>query len=781
MRRHGFQISLAVAALLFVVSLGVSLVRVSEQYAAEVRIRRNGIWITTQAQVELVRMSAMVQRFSLRVPGVTADDLSLQFEILLSRMHLLSSGEGPVEFGELQRLRRRASEIEAMVAPLEPLVDQLAAGDLAVAARLVAALDALEQLVMRANLQLHLERQADADHAQGGLRSLHWTLLACMAGLIASAGLLILLLLSRSRQARRSQRLAEAAALRQSEAERTLRVLIDSLPAMVSAYDRQGRYLFFNEAHARFHGLGAEAEVIGRTPFELGLSPDAGLRRALRGSAAEPFTEYAAQDPDGTPRTLLATAAPVDDGHGAAGRVVHAAFDITGRKAAENQVRHMAEHDSLTDLPNRVLFAARLAQALAAARQLGGRCGFALHLIDLDRFKAINDSLGHHGGDRLLLAASERMRACLRRGDTLARLGGDEFAVIQLGITDEAQVTRLAARLVAVLGRPFVIDGCTLHSGGSIGSVLGPQQGQSPDALQQRADIALYRAKAEGRGRAVMFSPEMEATLVERRALEADLRAALAAEALTLVYQPKFMVGEARWPNARPSGCEALLRWHHPGRGMVPPGLFVPVAEEAGLAAELSRFVLRQACGQIGAWLRQGLEMPVAVNLSALHFASDQAVALVEEALRHSGVPPRLLEVEVTEGVFIRNAAAARATLTALRARGVRVALDDFGTGYSSLSYLQHLPFDVVKVDRAFVRELHQDAGSGARIVDAIVRLVHGLGAEVVAEGVEEPAQLELLAQLGCDAVQGYLLGRPMPPDQLEALCALARPPSAAA
>jgi diguanylate cyclase (GGDEF)-like protein len=445
--------------------------------------------------------------------------------------------------------------------------------------------------------------------------------------------------------------------------------------------------------------------------------------------------------------------------------VVHVALDITDRKAVEDQVRHLAEHDALTGLPNRLLFGQRLRQALDAVRWPGSQRGFALHGIDLDRFKEVNDSLGHGGGDRLLSLATERMRACLRQGDTLARLGGDEFAIIQLGIDGPQDVARLSARLVAMLGRPFTVNGCTLHSGASIGSVMAPRDGTTAEELQQRADLALYRAKAEGRGRAVFFSPEMEDAAVERRALEADLRQALEEGALQLAYQPKFALRRG----GPPSGCEALLRWQHPRRGAVSPALFVPLAEETGLATDLSRFVLRRACEQIREWRARGLEVAVAVNLSALHFAGDQAVALVQEALNASGVPAGLLEVEVTEGVFIRNAAAAGAAFSALRALGVRVALDDFGTGYSSLSYLQHLPFDVVKVDRAFVQDL-RPGGSGARIVDAIVRLAHGLGAEVVAEGVERQEQLDLLAGLGCDVAQGFLLGRPLPPDQLAAL-----------
>ncbi|MBO1074143.1 putative bifunctional diguanylate cyclase/phosphodiesterase [Roseomonas marmotae] len=761
-RRRTFRLGLGLAALLFVLSLGISLIRILDQYGAETRTQRNGLWIASQARVEIARLISLLER------GAAAGEAAqagLQFEILLSRIEMLGSPRMQEAQPDMAPLHQHLPGITAALLSARALLGQaLEEEDAPALAAVLGALERAEGLLRWASPRFYREEQGAALDAANSLRSLHRTLLACLAGLVGSVALLIVLLLLESRRGRQLLRGAEAAS-RQREAERALRVLIDALPVMVSAYDDRGRYLYVNDAYRRFHGFGEEGAVIGCSPADLGVTLDAGMRRRLRGQAAEPFAEYQAAGSDGRQRILLATAATVADGPGGPDRVVHVALDIAGRSAAGEQARRLAEHDLLTGLPNRLLFGKRLRQALATARQIGAEGGFALHAIDLDRFKEVNDSLGHQAGDRLLMAAAERMRACLEEGDTLARLGGDEFAVIQRAVSGPWDGARLSARLVAALARPFELNGRTLHSGGSIGSALMPAHGDTAEELLQRADIALCRAKAEGRGRAVIFSPEMEVALVERRALEADLRQALAEEALSLVYQPKFRLGG----EVAPIGCEALLRWRHPGRGMVSPALFVPVAEESGLATTLSRFVLRRACEQIRAWQRQGLAIPVAVNLSALHFASDQAVALVDEALAATGVPARLLEVEVTEGVFIRDAQAARIALEELRARGVRVALDDFGTGYSSLSYLQHLPFDVVKVDRAFVQDL-LPGGSGVRIVDAIVRLVHGLGAEVVAEGVERQDQLDLLAHLGCDAAQGYLLGRPMPPEHLAAL-----------
>ncbi len=769
-RRRGFQCGLAAAALLFIASLSISVIHVREDAGLEARLRRNSLWLVARGEVELSRLTVMLERHADSGGRVTASALGEQLAVLWDHIARLDDGEGAPDQMDMAHMGQHLPEIRRLLTDVEDQIRWLAAGKGVVAADIVPALDQVSHLLQSVAPQPTVEQVAA--HWTG----LTWTLLSCM-GLVASAGLLLLLLRLESGRARRMVANAGAAERRQKQAEKTLRVLIDNLPAMVSAYDRCGHYLFFNEAYARFHGLREDAEPIGHRPETLGIPVDPVLEQVLLGEPPLPLMEFAAPNAEGRPCTLLATAVVVEDECGGAGCIVHVAFDITARKAAEDRVRHLAEHDALTDLPNRVLFNDRLDQALSLAgtREDQGQPyqTFALHFIDLDRFKDVNDALGHQRGDALLLAAAERLGACLRRDDTLARLGSDEFAIVQAEAESEEEAARLAARLVRVMALPFVIDGYTVHSGVSIGTVLAPAHGYTAKTLQQHAGIALNHAKAEGRGRAVVFSPHMAAALAERRDLEADLRAAIAGgRQLSLVYQPKFDLGLGQ---PVPVGCEALLRWHHPTRGLVSPASFVPITEEAGMAGDLSRLVLRLACTQIQAWSAQGLDIPVAVNLSAQHFASDQAVQLVQEALEASGVPARLLEIEVTEGVFIRNATAARNALAALRALGVRVALDDFGTGYSALGYLQHLPFDVVKIDRTFVRDLRPGYGSGIRIVDAIVRLTHGLGARVVAEGVEKAEQLDVLHRLGCDSVQGFLLSRPMPPEELRSLFAAQR------
>jgi diguanylate cyclase (GGDEF)-like protein/PAS domain S-box-containing protein len=573
--------------------------------------------------------------------------------------------------------------------------------------------------------------------------------------LVVAALVLALLLRREASRARASLRRAEAAAAEAREADRLLRTLVDAMPAMVTACDADGRVLLANAAQERFWGI-AEGSAEGRLLSDLALPPEIAqqLRRAAEAQAPAPALEAEATDSAGRPRALLHLAAPVPDDTPGRPRVVHVALDITERREADARLRHMAEHDALTGLPNRALFAARLEQAMAA-----GPC--AVHCFDLDRFKEVNDTLGHAFGDRLLLAVAGRVGRVLGPEDLLARLGGDEFAVIQPG-AGGAEALRLGRRMVAALAEPFRIGGISVRTAGSVGFVLTPAQATTPERALQHADIAMYAAKAEGGSRAVGFAPVMAEALALRRALEGDLREALDEDAFTVAYQPKYAVADLRL-----TGFEALARWTHPVRGAVPPALFVPIAEETGLAWRLSRSVALAACRQLADWAAAGRPLPVAVNLSAGHLVTDAAVDLVREALTVSGAPAHLLEVEVTEGVFIRNADAAERAVESLRALGVRVALDDFGAGFSALSYLLRLPFDSLKMDRGFVSALRGAAGlpggRAAEVVGGVVRLAHGLGARVVAEGVETEEEFAAVRRLGCDEVQGHLFGRAMP------------------
>jgi diguanylate cyclase (GGDEF)-like protein len=422
--------------------------------------------------------------------------------------------------------------------------------------------------------------------------------------------------------------------------------------------------------------------------------------------------------------------------------------DITERKRAEVALAHQALHDALTGLPNRVLLGDRLQQAILSADR--EKRALALLVMDLDRFKEVNDTLGHHAGDRLLQEIARRLRGALRASDTVARLGGDEFAVVLPGSSD---ATDTAVKLVQALEAPFELEGHTLALGASVGIALYPQHGETVESLLRSADVAMYTAKRARSGVAV-YAPDQDQHSVDRLGLLAELREALTRDdELLLYYQPKWDLRSGGL-----AGFEALARWQHPRRGLLEPDEFIDLAEQTGLMRPLTRYVLQAALRQARAWQQIGLRMPVAVNLSPSSLQDIQLASEIEQLLAESGVAADLLEVEITEEAYMTQPEVAAATLARLRGMGVRVAIDDFGTGYASLVYLQKLPVDRIKIDRSFVRALRHDE-SHATIVRSLIDLGHNLGLEVVAEGVEDEATRSGLAALGCDYAQGYALG----------------------
>ncbi|AWO92762.1 MULTISPECIES: bifunctional diguanylate cyclase/phosphodiesterase [Bradyrhizobium] len=425
--------------------------------------------------------------------------------------------------------------------------------------------------------------------------------------------------------------------------------------------------------------------------------------------------------------------------------------DITEWLEAQAKISHMARHDALTGLPNRVLFHEQLEQGL---RRTGSGDQLAVLCLDLDHFKDINDSLGHPIGDALLKEVGRRLKATVGESDTVARLGGDEFAVVQIGRSEEAAARCLAGRLVEVISAPYEIDDHQIVIGVSIGISLSPQDGSNADELLKNADLALYRAKADGRGTYRFFETGMDARAQARRLLEMDLRAALQRDEFQPYYQPIRDVA-----SGRVVVFEALLRWNHPQRGLIAPINFIPLAEETGLIVQLGEFVLRSACTDAATWPD---DVDVAVNLSPVQFRNPNLIASVTAALTVSGLPARRLELEITESVLLQNSEATLTTLHELRVMGVRISLDDFGTGYSSLSYLRSFPFDKIKIDRSFVSELATREDSMA-IIRAVTGLGRSLGIVTTAEGVENDAQLELLRREGCTQAQGYLFSKPRP------------------
>jgi diguanylate cyclase (GGDEF)-like protein len=425
--------------------------------------------------------------------------------------------------------------------------------------------------------------------------------------------------------------------------------------------------------------------------------------------------------------------------------------DITQAVRAEEQIRFMGSHDSLTGLPNSSLLRDRIGEALARARR-GGM--FCIHYLDLDNFKSVNDTHGHSIGDLLLKQVAERLRRCLRETDTLARLGGDEFAVLQGDLEKPEQASSLARRLVECMAEPFDLDGREVYLGVSVGISVCPGDGDEVDALLKNADMAMYQSKSEGRNTYRFYELALDARLQERRLLELDLRRAVANGEFELHYQPQV---DAQTESI--TGYEALLRWNHPTRGMVSPAEFIPVAEETGLIAALGAWVLQQACRDAANWPKH---VSVAVNLSSVQFKGHGLAQTVVAALDASGLSPLRLELEITESVLLADSESTIATLNHLRALGVRVAMDDFGTGYSSLSYLRSFPFDKIKIDRSFIKDLGEKSDCLA-IIKAIAALGAALGMTITAEGVETGEQFRLARDQGCTEVQGYFFGRPCP------------------
>ena len=445
-------------------------------------------------------------------------------------------------------------------------------------------------------------------------------------------------------------------------------------------------------------------------------------------------------------------------------RFVAIVRDLSERMEALEKLHHLAHHDSLTNLPNRLLFLDRLEHALA--RRQGGE-QLAVLFLDLDRFKIINDTLGHASGDKVLQMYGERVSACLRKGDTLARISGDEFAIVVEDVTSSEAVAPVARHILAELVDPFVVDGQELFVTSSIGISLSPNDGEDSQSLLKHADIAMYRAKDLGRNTYQFYSPDMSGKAFERLSLETSLRYGLEREQFRLFYQPQVDV-----VTGKVIGVEALLRWQHPDLGIVSPKDFIPILEETGLIVPVGEWILYTACTQAKVWQeKHDRPLRMSVNLSARQFNDDGLVSMVEYCLERTGLPAPTLELEITESVIMQDRKWVGKALQTLEAMGVRFAIDDFGTGYSSLSYLKRFPIDTIKIDRSFVRDVTTDSDDAA-IVSAIIAMAESLKLDVVAEGVETNEQLDFIKAKDCAVVQGYLFSEPLMAEEMDRLFA---------
>ncbi|AWL92491.2 MULTISPECIES: bifunctional diguanylate cyclase/phosphodiesterase [Bradyrhizobium] len=540
-----------------------------------------------------------------------------------------------------------------------------------------------------------------------------------------------------------------------------LREIIDHIPSRITVKDaRTRRYLLANQVAEEQLGETPET-IVGKSAFDLYPTEDAEIitrddDKLLQSPNGLFLDEHIWNTPATGRRYITSTRIGIRDKSGEPRYIINVVEDVTERRRAHEKIAHMAHYDALTDLPNRTLFREQIERELA---KVGDQ--FALLYIDVDEFKGINDSLGHHVGDELLKAIAGRLRGCLKHGDLIARLGGDEFAVIQTGIQSSAEVLSFVTRIYQAIRQPYHCLGHQLSTDASIGIALAPQDGADLDQLIKNADLAMYGAKAEGRRTHRFFEPEMDASARARLSMEQDLRQALVNGGFEIHYQPLV---DLRTNDV--SGCEALLRWRHPDRGMVSPAEFIPVAEDTGLINELGDWVLRMACNEAATWPSH---VRVAVNVSPVQLKCDTLALRIAGALAASGLDPRRLELEITEAVLIRDDEAALSILHQLRSIGVRIALDDFGTGYSSLSYLKRFPFDKIKIDRCFVADIAETSGAPV-IVQAVVNIAAASSMTTVAEGVETEAQRELLRALGCTQMQGYLFSPPKPASEVRKL-----------
>ena len=545
---------------------------------------------------------------------------------------------------------------------------------------------------------------------------------------------------------------------------RMLRMALDNMPHGLCMFDGSDRLLLANRRFAQLWDIPAALTSPG-TSYQAITAAVKGFEKRQSLSQPNPPDGWSGvrrcewQMHDGRTIGVVVTRLP-----DASSVALHE--DVTQARHDQEQITLLARHDQLTGLPNRLAMAEGFDKMLA--RNSRGE-EFAVLCLDLDRFKAVNDSFGHAVGDVLLGQVAQRLRACVRDTEFVARLGGDEFAVLQCGTPQPLGSTALARRIIAVLSEPFNLGGSTAQIGASIGIAIAPFDGENPDALLKSADLAMYRAKAEGRGILRYFEPQMDARTQARRALEADLRQALAQDQFHLQYQPQLNLSERAV-----TGVEALLRWAHPVRGNIPPVEFIALAEETGLIVPIGRWVLERAC-------RDALQWPetvrVAVNVSLVQFSKGHVLHDVRAALQKSGLTPARLEVEITESVLMQDQQQTLALMNDLRQMGVELAMDDFGTGYSSLNYLLNFPLNRIKIDRAFIQNVDVSPDAQA-IVRAVTGLGVSLGMAVMAEGIETLAQLKAARQQGCFEVQGYIFSQPRPASDIASLIdTLARSP----
>jgi len=750
-----------VIAFLAAVALYASVLIAQRQAVLDSEARYNITWLTSQAGLELARLEAMIGAARVPGTGIDQDDVRTWFDIVENRLQVLTAGEVGAFIAHRPELREIATELRTRVAEVRALPGGFDRPE--AAGQVLALLMPLNPKLARLSSVGYTLSSNIATRDLNDLLRLQWIFSFLLGGLILCGFGLIALLSWHNRILKRThvdlRRTGEDLRVRDVEL-RTQNARFDAalnnMSQALCMVDAEQRTIVCNVRFLELFGLAADAVRPGVAIAEVfgAISANGGHdRRIIETIQLEQLSLAATGRPwrfiqeDSRGRALAVSHQPMEDGGWVA-----TYEDISDRRQAEARIRFMAHHDALTGLPNRLLFRERIEAALERIRRPSD--AVAVLCLDLDYFKDVNDTLGHPAGDALLEAVARRLRGCIRTGDLVARLGGDEFAILQFSEEQPADAEMLAQRILEALRQPYDIEGQPAIVSVSIGIAIASESGVSADLLLKCADLALYRAKADGRGTYRFFEARMDAEIQARRAIELDLREALERSELEVFYQPLF---DLRLRQV--SGFEALLRWRHPERGMIPPTQFIPIAEDLRLINPIGEWVLRRACGDAASWPEH---VKISVNLSPMQFRTEDLVPAVERALARSGLPAHRLEVEITESALLQNNDKVLSTLHQLHALGVRIALDDFGTGYSSLSYLRSFPFDKIKIDQSFVREIGSRPDCLA-IVTSIASLARQLGMSTTAEGVETAEQLTELQAAGCDEVQGFYFDRPKP------------------
>ena len=718
-------------------------------------------FVASLASVEVLRLEAAIAETALPGSGVGRDQVQLRLDIVRNRVAILENSEIEDFIQHHVDAQMTVAQLRSVVEAVQPLVDDIA--NEATVNRLLRLTSPLIPQLMKlaATVNSYYAELAERDQAE--LSRLHTIFSGIIVGLAVCGFGLIGVVTAHNRLLRRAHAEVNTLVRDLRERDQTLETqnarfdaALNNMSQALCMVDGEQRVIVCNDQFLKLFDLSAATA-----------QPGAPIEDVFRNAAAASrYEREVIEAIGGKQRELIAAARAgnffQENAGGQAVAVSHQPMpgngwvatyeDISERRQAEARIQFMAHHDALTSLPNRLLFEEKLGHHLKGGRQADA--GLAVLCFDLDHFKDVNDSLGHPAGDLLLQQVAQRALDCVRGGDVVARLGGDEFAILQSSSCQPEHAVALARRLVKALGAPYDLDGTRVVIGASVGIAVATGDGRDVSHLLKNADIALYKAKGEGRGTYRLFEDEMDAQLQARRAMETELHEAINRHELVLLYQPLFDLAANRV-----AGFEALLRWRHPTLGTVSPALFIPVAEDMGLISRIGEWVLAQACRDAAAWPE---DVTVAVNLSPLQFRGGSLVRAVRASLDAAGLPSRRLALEITESALLKDNDKVLATLHELRDCGVEIALDDFGTGYSSLSYLRSFPFDKIKIDQSFVREMDRRPDCLA-IVRSVAQLAQTLGMATTAEGIETPEQLDQVRQAGCTQAQGHYFDQPKP------------------